>query len=126
MKHFLDLLADRKNEIDEQLLEILFSFTEYQTFKEIMIDEKKRIEKEKKKKMEQTKKKLPQKPLKQCSNNNSNIFSVDKKEMFMKEEFKMDANIKNMKNEAKNKPMNENLTKKEQNQVHNKKIFLRK
>ena len=116
MKHFMDLLSERKNEIDEQLLEILFSFTEYQTFKEIMIDEKKRIEKERKKKEENTKKKLPQKPLKQCSNNNSNIFSMDTKEIFTKEEHKMDFNIKPQKNKNTNN-INENYSKTDKNKL---------
>ena len=99
MKRFLELLADRKNEIDEQLLEMLYSFTEFQTFKEIMLTEKKKVEQERKKKEEMSKKKLPQKPLKQSSNNNTNIFSVDKKEFLFKEEQKMDLAIKNSKNE---------------------------
>lgn len=89
MKRFLELLTDRKEEIDEQLLEILFSFTEYQTFKEIMLNEKKRIENQKKKKMESINKK-PQKPLKQSSNTHTNIFSVEKKDLFLKEEQKTD------------------------------------
>ena len=111
MKRFLELLADRKNEIDEQLLEMLYSFTEFQLFKEIMLAEKKKMEQERKRKEEMSKKKIPQKPLKQSSNNNTNIFSVDKKEFLFKEEQKMDLaikNSKNEKNEKKNSKINEN------------------
>ena len=115
MKRFLELLADRKNEIDEQLLEMLFSLTEFQIFKEIMLTEKKRIEKEKQKKqLESVKKKLPQKPLKQSSNNNTNIFSIDKKDMIFKEEHK--TNIKNNEKTEKSNKINENRIKKEKSE----------
>jgi len=114
MKRFLELLANRKNEIDEQLLEMLYSFTEFQTFKDIMLTEKKRIELENKKREESVKKKMPQKPLKQSSNNNTNIFSVDKKDFLFKEEQKLDGVSKNNKNDkSKNNKINENVNKKE-------------
>ena len=114
MKRFLELLANRKNEIDEQLLEMLYSFTEFQTFKDIMLTEKKRIELENKKREESVKKKMPQKPMKQSSNNNTNIFSVDKKDFLFKEEQKLDGVSKNNKNDkSKNNKINENVNKKE-------------
>jgi hypothetical protein len=41
MEEFYKLLANRKNEIDEQIYDMLLSFTDFQTFKEMMIDYKK-------------------------------------------------------------------------------------
>lgn len=130
MKRFLELLGDRKDEIDEQLLEMLYSLTEFQTFKEIMLVEKKRIEHERKNLEETCKKKIPTKPLKQSSNNNTNIFSIDnKKEMFLKEENKMEINSKVLKNKI--AKVNENRTdnnKKEKNEclVNKFSIFFKK
>lgn len=40
MKNFMNLLNERKNEVSEELLELLLSFTDFLTFKELMIDHK--------------------------------------------------------------------------------------
>ena len=40
MKNFLKLLNERKNDISEELHELLLSFTDFLTFKELMIDHK--------------------------------------------------------------------------------------
>ena len=39
---FYKLLVTRKNEIDDQLYDMLLSFTDFQIFKEMMIDYKRR------------------------------------------------------------------------------------
>ncbi len=44
LEDFYKLLTSRKNEIDEQLLDMLISFTDFQAFKEMMIDYKRRKE----------------------------------------------------------------------------------
>ena len=41
MKNFMNLLNERKNEVSEELLELLLSFTDFLRFKELMIDHKK-------------------------------------------------------------------------------------
>lgn len=40
MKNFMNLLNERKSEVSEELLELLLSFTDFLTFKELMIDHK--------------------------------------------------------------------------------------
>lgn len=40
MKNFMNLLNERKNEVSQELLELLLSFTDFLTFKELMIDHK--------------------------------------------------------------------------------------
>jgi hypothetical protein len=40
IEDFYKLLKNRKNEIDEQIYDMLLSFTDFQTFKEMMIDNK--------------------------------------------------------------------------------------
>jgi hypothetical protein len=40
LEEFFKLLKTRENEIDEQLLEMLISFTDFNIFKEIMLDHK--------------------------------------------------------------------------------------
>lgn len=41
IEDFYKLLKNRKNEIDEQIYDMLLSFTDFQIFKEMMIDYKK-------------------------------------------------------------------------------------
>ena len=43
MDEYAQLLPDRKEEIDEQLLELLTSFSDFPTFKELMISFKKMV-----------------------------------------------------------------------------------
>ena len=44
MKTFLTLLEDRMDQIDEQLLDLLQSFSDFETFKELMLDYKRDID----------------------------------------------------------------------------------
>ena len=122
MKRFLELVSKRTEEIDEQLLEMLYSFTEFQTFKEIVLAEKRKMEQERKKMEESVKKKkIPQKPLKQSSNNNNNIFSMEKKNGVFKEEHKIENKNKNEK--IKGNKINENKQENIKNELNVKILF---
>jgi len=48
MDNFLEELKIRSNEIDEQLLDFLFSCQDFEIFKEVMIDYRKQFEEEEK------------------------------------------------------------------------------
>ena len=43
MDDYAELLPDRKDEIDDQLLELIYSFADFNTFKELMISYKKMV-----------------------------------------------------------------------------------
>lgn len=43
MDEYAELLPDRKDEIDDQLLELLISFSDFSTFKELMISYRKMV-----------------------------------------------------------------------------------
>eukprot|EP01016_Furgasonia_blochmanni_P053854 TRINITY_DN8785_c0_g1_i3.p1 TRINITY_DN8785_c0_g1~~TRINITY_DN8785_c0_g1_i3.p1 ORF type:complete len:204 (+),score=41.62 TRINITY_DN8785_c0_g1_i3:200-811(+) len=65
LSRFMKMIAKRPNEIDEQILDLLYSFTDFQLFKDLMLDNKNRILAEKAKEEEKkTGKPSPKKPIK--------------------------------------------------------------
>lgn len=46
MKELLTLMAEKENQVDEQILETLLSFSDYELFKEIMVEQRVRVEEE--------------------------------------------------------------------------------
>lgn len=116
LEEFLEQIEKRQDQIDEQLLDMLFSLSDFQIFKEVMLEEKKKMLRQ----LENTKN---PKKIKHKTNNN-NIFSLSNKNEFLNSEEHKKENKNPIKIPEKQGKKEMNLIKEKKDlEVIKKKIF---